>query len=94
MTDRPDSYAVGPAARSYRAPGDALLRDLTDVLDRIRRDTDASPESVLLRVASGLTGDLNGYRERALARAWADTYTALTDAPLADLKAAEQARRR
>lgn len=87
-----NSYAIGNRARSYRSPADTRLRELTEVLDRLRLETDAPVGEVLIRVASGLTGSLNGYRERELARVWRDALDELLDTPIEDLKAAERAR--
>lgn len=53
-------------------------------------DVGLSTYDIAQRLANGLTGQTNGYRERAIARAFSDAYDAVVDVPIADLKAAEQ----
>lgn len=85
--------SMGNTAAVYHNPADAAARAVNDAVTTAL-DLGVHPASVATAVANGLTGELNGYRARALARAIADAYDALADVPLEDLKAAERQARR
>lgn len=89
---RPETTSsIGSRSASYRDPIDYRLLGVEVAILKAREEG-APVELVLGRVANGLTGDVNGYRERALRAALAQAYESVIDVPLEDLKAAERAR--
>lgn len=90
---RPETTSsIGSLATSYRDPVDVALLGVEVAILKAREEG-AGIDPVLGCVANGLTGNVNGYRERALRAALAQAYESVIDVPLEDLKAAEKAQR-
>lgn len=88
---RPETTSsIGSPSTTYRDPVDYRLLGVEVAILKAREEG-AGIDLVLGRVANGLTGQVNGYRERALRAALNQAYESVIDVPLEDLKAAERA---
>lgn len=83
--------AVGNLAGGYRDPVDGALREVQTAIAKAREL--GAPRSIILgQVANGLTGQLNGYRERLLTKALAGAADLVADLTQEAAKVLEQTR--
>lgn len=85
--------AVGNLAGGYRDPMDAALAEVRRAIDKARR-AGATPGSILGQVANGLTGDLNGYRERILTHDLTEVADPILELTQDEARLVEEARRK